>query len=620
MKRNLLGRVLALVLVLCMVVSICPVKAQAAEVESIQKLLDILEKNGLKLNESEVVSGTGTYNPTANSKYIALGDGSALGYPEKLAEELGIAYENLAKNQQTAEEQLEALEKEDTQKKIEEADLISVGFGNVTCINEAIYGVLSPNADVDWAKYVAEEDVAEIQKIIDELVVEITGSSSAKISNAMNAFAFSFVSYIYGINEIIDVIHDINSDALLLVVGMYNPLEGVVFEMAGIKLDISNSLDDLVMASNSHVAGYCESVENTVFVNAPEVATINTKTNMGLKEMAALLGNGCADFNPSDAGHTYIKDQMMDALVISEPAEPQGNVTRLYGNTRYETSFAIADEMKKVMGIEKFDAVVLANSDNFADALAGSYLAAVKKAPIIITKAKYAEMTCEYLNENLNENAYIYVLGGTTAMPGNILETLEVNATVCRLEGKDRYATNLAILDEADIGDKDLLVATGLSFADSLSASATGLPILLVNSKPGKSLTQEQKNFLKGVEGDIYILGGESAVNEEFEAEIEAVTNKRVTRIFGDGRYETSVEIAAEFLPDATSAVVAYAGDFPDGLCGGPLACIKGAPLLLTKNGKTEAPEYTAANGITTGYVLGGANLISDEMANRIFK
>ena len=620
-KKSFWRSGVALVLVLCMVLSVCPVKAAAAEVESVQKLLRILEKNGLELNNSEVVSGTGKYSPTESSKYVALGDGSAMGYPKMVAEELDVAYENTAKTQMTVEAQLEELEKAANKKKIEKADLISIGFGSVACINEAINGAingaLSSGNVAKWSKYVSDEDVAEIQKIIDEMVVEIIGKSSSMISNALNAFAFSFVSYIYGMNELIDTVHAINPEALVLVVGMNNPLDGVIFEMAGIKLDISDYLDDLVKVVNGHISGYGAAIENVVFVNAPDVATVNTNTQFGLAEMIDLLDDNCAVFNPSEEGNIYIKDQIMKSLVITAPS--LDGVTRLAGDSRYETSFAIANEMKKVMGIDKFDAVVLANSDSFADALAGSYLAAVKNAPIIITKEKYAQLTCEYLNENLSENAVVYVLGGVAAMPGNILDALEVDAEVYRLEGTDRYGTNLAILDEAGIEGKNLLIATGRDFADSLSASATGLPILLVNGKEGKHLSAEQKNLLKNVDGELYVIGGESAVPAALVAEIEAASGKEVTRIAGESRYETSVEIAAEFLSEATSAVVAYASTFPDGLCGGPLAYVKGAPLLLTKNGKSEAPAYAEANGITTGYVLGGAGLISDDMVGNIF-
>ena len=303
-----------------------------------------------------------------------------------------------------------------------------------------------------------------------------------------------------------------------------------------------------------------------------------------------------------------------------EPTEPSElPADRLAGSSRYETSFAIADEMKKSLGVDKFKTVVLANSDNFSDALAGSYLAAVKNAPIVIGKEKYAGIVCDYLNKNLAEGGTVYILGGESVMPDSILNDMTVAYTPVRLAGEDRYLTNLRILEEAGVGNNDLLIATGRDFADSLSASATGLPILLVNGKAGKTLTAEQKEFLATVQGSIYIIGGESAVPAAMKAEIQEAAGRTAVRINGSSRYETSIAIAEKFFPNATSAVVAYASTFPDGLCGGPLAYTVGAPLILTKDGKSEAPAYTKANGIASGYVLGGSGLISDGFAKQIF-
>ena len=133
-------------------------------------------------------------------------------------------------------------------------------------------------------------------------------------------------------------------------------------------------------------------------------------------------------------------------------------------------------------------------------------------------------------------------------------------------------------------------------------------------------INPRMKEFLANVEGKIYIIGGESAVPVSMVEQIEAASGKKTERIAGNSRYETSIEIAKAFLSDAESAVVAYASTFPDGLCGGPLAYAVGAPLILTKDGKSEAPAYTKANDIASGYVLGGSGLISDGFAQTIFQ
>ena len=66
-----------------------------------------------------------------------------------------------------------------------------------------------------------------------------------------------------------------------------------------------------------------------------------------------------------------------------EPQKPEKSILRLAGDNRFETAYLVADQMKKNLGIERFDAVVASGAD-FADALAGSYPAAVKNAPILL--------------------------------------------------------------------------------------------------------------------------------------------------------------------------------------------------------------------------------------------
>ena len=48
-------------------------------------------------------------------------------------------------------------------------------------------------------------------------------------------------------------------------------------------------------------------------------------------------------------------------------------------------------ELKEVLGVEKFETIIIASGANFADALAGSYLATVKSAPILLDTAEQAE-------------------------------------------------------------------------------------------------------------------------------------------------------------------------------------------------------------------------------------
>ncbi len=296
-------------------------------------------------------------------------------------------------------------------------------------------------------------------------------------------------------------------------------------------------------------------------------------------------------------------------------------IVRIKGETRYETSFAIAEAMRERMGVEKFENIIITSGLGYADALSGSYLAKVKGAPILMTSGKDSNIADiqSFVQSNLKSGGTVYILGGTAAVNQKTEDTLKgINGvSVKRLKGKNRYLTNIEILKEAGVTNEDILVATGANFADSLSASAAGKPILLVDGK--KTLSADQKAYLNSLSTNkLYILGGTGAVGENYESELAAYGS--VERVKGKSRYETSVAIAEKFFASPDYAVIAYAENFPDGLCGGPLSTAMNAPLILTKTGnQSAAKSYVQRNNIKNGTVLGGASLIDDNTAMDIF-
>ena len=292
-----------------------------------------------------------------------------------------------------------------------------------------------------------------------------------------------------------------------------------------------------------------------------------------------------------------------------------GEIIRVAGSTRYDTAYAAADTLKETLGVEQFSAIVVASGDQFADALAGSYLAAEKDAPVLLVRDNKDTMKSvkDYIKENLAPGGTVYLLGGKNAVPVAMESDLE-GFTVTRLAGADRYATNLEILKEAGVEGKDILVCTGKDFADSLSASAVGLPILLVKD----NLNDAQKEFLQGTTGKKIIVGGSNAISYKIEDQLGAYGE--VIRLAGLSRYDTSVLVAETFFNEPTQVVVAFAENFPDGLSGGPVANAIGAPLILTKPGKEAvAAEYISRTGISSGYVLGGTAVLPEKTINKVF-
>lgn len=395
----------------------------------------------------------------------------------------------------------------------------------------------------------------------------------------------------------------------------------VLYEENGEDLYLSDHLEEIdpevdpsCMEPGFSAGSHCSVCREVIVAQEEEAALGHSFTNY--------ISDGNA--TKEEAGTLTAKcDRCEERDTIPDPAGPlkpkDAVITRLSGESRYETSYKIADALKEELGVEQFDAVIIADGKNFPDALAGSYLAGKINAPILMANEKdsHARTLRSYIRENLKPAGTIYILGGTEVVPDRILDGLTYYRKM-RLGGKDRYETNLLILEEAGVDGDEILICTGKNYADSLSASAVGKPILLLNNKQLKS---EQINFLQKHEGSrFYIIGGEGAISSEMEAELWWYGS--VERICGASRYETSAEVARTFFEKPDAAVFASGKNFPDGLCGGALALGKtNTPLILTATNKTDQAEaYISEKMVIEGVVLGGGTLIDDAAIKTIFQ
>ena len=315
--------------------------------------------------------------------------------------------------------------------------------------------------------------------------------------------------------------------------------------------------------------------------------------------------------------------------VIGEDDSPI--LTRIYGKSRYETALKSADALKEVLEVDKFETVVIAYGNNYADALSASSLADVVDAPIILLMDKEEDRVRTYLYNNLTPGGKIYLIGGI----GVISDDFEVllkhqDYDVERLAGTDRFGTNIAIIEEyfENASCDEVLVCCGVGangYADALSASSIGKPILLV----GPTLTTSQKEFLedlketKGAALNFTMIGGKGAVSEAVENELAIYqTNGSPKRLTGQNRYATSKAVADNYFAGGSrNIVLVYGNNYPDGLSAASLAYAKKAPVLLaTSNDIVNEPikECVTSLGARRCIVLGGVTLISDEAAMTI--
>ena len=325
--------------------------------------------------------------------------------------------------------------------------------------------------------------------------------------------------------------------------------------------------------------------------------------------------NRCEEINEEivengiiEENHNYDDDSVCTVCGYHDHKDDN---TRIFGKARYDTAIEAADKYKEATG-SKFQNVIVAYGRNFPDALAGGYLAKVKNAPILLVEPSEENRIADYIKNNIASGGKVYLLGGTGVVSSAFEKKVKNKGIETeRLGGQTRFDTNLAILKEAGVKDEDILVCTGYGYADSLSASAVGKPILLVD----KNLSEAQKEYIKGLNTkQFYLIGGEGVVSNKIQTDLKKLNSGySVERLWGQSRYETSTAVAKKFFPKTKTVILAYAQNFPDGLSGGPLAMKKNAPIVLTDTRTTAAAKsYIKSAGAVQSITLGGPALISD--------
>ncbi|MCA0150457.1 cell wall-binding repeat-containing protein [Rossellomorea vietnamensis] len=208
---------------------------------------------------------------------------------------------------------------------------------------------------------------------------------------------------------------------------------------------------------------------------------------------------------------------------------------------------------------------------------------------------------------------------GYEAMAGEFWKVMEpvsdaVGKSTARLFGQDRYGTAAEISEESWESAGTVIIARGNEYPDALVGTPLAYqleaPILLTNGSGLSDETVEEISRL-GAEQAV-ILGGEGAVPEKIEAELEDL-GLHVDRIGGDDRFETAAFVSNE-LGHSDTAVVAYGYDFPDALAVAPYAAQQGYPILLTET--MSVPEATgfALKDVENTYVIGGDGVISEDL------
>ncbi len=271
----------------------------------------------------------------------------------------------------------------------------------------------------------------------------------------------------------------------------------------------------------------------------------------------------------------------------------------LFGN-------AVATSVQEFPTSGRAAAVVLARSDDFADALVGTTLAAEKNAPLlfaegsVLTTATQAEIA-----RVLPAGGTVYLLGGIDAIPAAVVTTLSsVGYVPVRYFGADRFSTSVAVADA--LGDPStVLLATGTNFPDALAAGSAaahlGGVVLLTD---GSTIPSSVQAYLTAHPGKVYAVGGPAVAADPL-----------ATPLAGADRYSTAAALATAIFTAPTNVGVASGVAFTDALSGGSFEAYVGGPLLLSEPATLPASTTTyltdAKSTVVTSDIFGGTDALS---------
>ena len=261
--------------------------------------------------------------------------------------------------------------------------------------------------------------------------------------------------------------------------------------------------------------------------------------------------------------------------------------------------------------------VILVNDNAYPDAISATNVS-MGKYPLLYTgKNSLSVETKSALDKMFLDE--IYLMGGVNTISKNVENKLRKNfphAKITRIMGNNRYDTS-AESAKTRANTTNLIFAAGTNYADALYATSLAAhqkaPILLVSNE---GLSQSTRKFIQSIGNidTVTIVGGEISVNQSVKNQIEALTKKRVTRLAGVDRYESSVEVAKRVNENPAEVITTSGEVFADALVSSTVAQKIKAPILLVKKDviPLKVREYMKdTNSIYKLTTIGGYNTVT---------
>lgn len=283
---------------------------------AIEKMKSVLKTLKAAAKKAYKEATTDDYVINYDSYYVAIGDDTANAdnsYADLLAAELGVKYDKSMTGANLIQDTVLDAEK------IAKADLITIGYSSANFVGSVADAILG--AEVQWANYLPEAGVKAVDVAMDEVAAYVKalgfGDGTAKaLIAAIENIAFNSLAYAYKLPATISAIRDINEDAVVVVVGLDNPLENCSVSYNGKSVGVDKLMDSVLALTDLYSLCYAVLASNCIVVdrvNAPndvedQTVDVTDFVTLATREFDTLL--------PNAEGQEYIKTRIYDALRI----------------------------------------------------------------------------------------------------------------------------------------------------------------------------------------------------------------------------------------------------------------------------------------------------------------
>lgn len=278
------------------------------------------------------------------------------------------------------------------------------------------------------------------------------------------------------------------------------------------------------------------------------------------------------------AQHVVVRDI---ALSSSDPDRSWGEVSRLAGESRFETATLLSSSEYGA----HVPVVYIANGRKFPDALAAAPLAVDTGGPLLLSESGSLPAVVRTELDRLLPST-IVVLGSEDSISAAVAAELTTWAPVTRLAGSDRYATSVAISQKGwGQGVPEVYVTSGVKFPDALAVAAVAsqahAPILLTTPDTLPAAVKSELARLKPEQ--IMVLGGVDTVSAAAANQVDrySLQNSHL-RLAGRDRYATAALLTSWHQPGVSTVYLASGTDFPDALAAAPVVGSGSGVILLT--------------------------------------